>query len=137
MRTFAVVVLLLSLGACAFTTGSKAQGWQYFRAHVHPTGKCGGAREVAASVYNEPGGKTYTGERFDGSAHRAATPRIDGFPMRSHVHVRNPRNGRSITVYVNDRLPIGEAFHSGVRLDLTPAAHRALGMTASDWVCAQ
>lgn len=128
--------IVACLAVVAIAVPAQAQGWKYFRAHIHPTGKCGGAREVAASVYNEPGGRTFTGERFDGSAHRAATPRIDGFPMRSHVHIRNPRNGKSTTVYINDRLPIGEAFHSGVRLDLTPAAHRALGMKASDWVCA-
>ena len=130
--------LIAGLLVVAFVTPMQAQGWQYFRAHIHPTGKCMGGREVAASVYNEPGKKTYTGERFDGSAHRAATPKVDGWPMRSHVHVTNPRNGRSIVIYINDRLPHnGEAFRSGVRLDLTPAAHRALGMQASNWVCAQ
>ena len=117
---------------------AQAQGWEYFRAHNHKTGKCGGAREVAASVYNEPGKRTFTGQPFQAHLLRVAVPKIDGWPMGSSIHVTNPRNGRSVTVIANDRLPhTGESFRSGVRLDLTPAAHRALGMTASDWVCAR
>lgn len=122
----------------ASTLPVQAQGWQYFRAHIHRTGQCGGIREVAASYYNEPGKPTSSGARFDASRHAAATPRVDGFRMGSTVHIRNPRNGKEISVLINDTLPHhGDAFRSGVRLDLTPAAHSALGMKASDWVCAQ
>lgn len=128
-----IIAVLLSL---AIATPAAAGGWAYFRAHIHRTGQCGGAREVGASVYSEPGKKTYTGARFDGSALRAATSKVDGWPMGATVHIRNPRNGRTVTVVINDRLPMGDAYRSGVRLDLTPAAHRALGMKASDWVCA-
>jgi len=44
-------------------------------------------------------------------------------PFGSHVRVTNKRNGRSVTVRINDRGP----FVRGRVIDLSPAAARALG----------
>ena len=57
--------------------------------------------------------------------------------MGSLVHVSNPLTGRSVSVRINDAGPWGAAWNVGVRLDLSPAAFRALGMSQSGWVCAQ
>ena len=125
-------VLCLAL-ACS---PARAGGWDYFAAHVHPTGKCGGMREVGASFYDS-GTRTASGEPFVLSAMTAASREPGGWPMGAHVSVRNPLNGRSVTVRINDRGPWGPAWSAGVRLDLSPAAFRALGMRQSGWVCAQ
>lgn len=111
-------------------------GWAYFRDHIHPSHDCGGDREVAASFYDAPqGSATSSGEGFDRNIYAAASPRVDGWSKGTLLRVRNPRNGRQITLRINDTLPMGIPYHLGVRLDLTPAAHRALGMTATEWVC--
>lgn len=133
MRSFAAAASVAALLLCVGS--ARAEGWRWFREHVHPTHRCGGAREVAASYYDQ-GPRTFTGERFDPAAMRAATPAKDGWPMGARLRLRNPRNGRTVEVKINDRLPMGEAFRSGVRLDLTPAAHRALGLSATGWICA-
>lgn len=44
-------------------------------------------------------------------------------PFGSQVRVTNKRNGRSVTVRINDRGP----FVRGRVIDLSPAAARALG----------
>jgi len=119
---------------CAATLSAQAGGWAYFRAHVHPTGRCGASREVGASFYDQ-GTRTASGERFDRGALTAAS-RPGGFARGSQVHIRNPRNGREVTVRINDAGPWGAAWDAGVRLDLSPAAFHALGMAGSNWVCA-
>jgi rare lipoprotein A len=45
--------------------------------------------------------------------------------------VINPHNGKSVIVTINDRGP----FVKGVTLDLARGAARAIGMTATQWVC--
>lgn len=117
------------------TSAAQARGWDWFAAHVRPTGGCVGAREVGASFYDS-GTRTASGERFDRSAMTAAS-RPGGWPMGATVRVTNPKTGRSVTVRVNDAGPWGAAWAAGVRLDLSPAAFRALGMTQSDFVCAE
>lgn len=124
------VVTLIGVGL------SHAQGWEYFRLHVHPTGQCGGTREVGASYY-DTGKWTASGEPFIHSALTAASRTPGGWAIGEHVTVHNPRTGRTVTVRINDHGPFGAAWNAGVRLDLSPAAFRALGMSASEWVCAQ
>lgn len=134
MRTFfsAFVVIFVAVSS------AHAGGWAAFRRLVHPTHKCGLAREVAASVYDaRDGSATSSGQPYRREALAAASPARDGWRRGAVLHLKNPRNGRIVTVRINDTLPIGEAFYSGVRLDLTPAAHRALGLVATDWVCVQ
>jgi len=56
--------------------------------------------------------------------------------LRLRVQVTNPANGRSITVRINDRGPFGPAHALGVEFDLARGAARALGLTQTNWVCA-
>ena len=80
------------------------------------------AESGTASVYAYSGSKTASGERAnpDGltAAHRTLT-------FGTHVRVTNRRNGRSITVRINDRGP----FVRGRVIDITPAAASALGFS--------
>jgi hypothetical protein len=121
--------------------GHGRHGWEYFAQAVRPSGRCGGDREVGASYYDS-GRWTSSGERFDPSA-LAAASNVGGFgfdgrkPNGTSVRIRNPATGLSVTVRINDTLPnTGAAWRAGDRLDLTPAAFRALGMKGSGWVCA-
>ena len=73
-----------------------------------------------ASFYSEDR-ETASGERFDGHGLNAAHP---SFPFGTRLRVTNLRNGRSVTVRVNDRGP----FVGGRIIDLTSAPAEALGM---------
>ncbi len=53
----------------------------------------------------------------------AMTAAHKSLPFGSRVRVTNKRNGRSVTVRINDRGP----FVRGRVIDLSPAAARALG----------
>jgi len=57
------------------------------------------------------------------------------WPIGTTLTVTNPKNGRSITVRINDTGPWGIAYKMGARLDLARGAARQLGMTASQYVC--
>jgi rare lipoprotein A len=70
------------------------------------------------------GRRTANGERFDPGALTAAHRTL---PFGSRVRVTNLENGRSVVVRINDRGPFAE----GRVVDLSEAAARALGMTAS------
>jgi rare lipoprotein A len=65
--------------------------------------------------------ETASGERFDSHAMNAAHP---SFPFGTRLRVTNVRNGKSVTVRVNDRGP----FVGGRIIDVTSAAAEALGM---------
>jgi rare lipoprotein A len=54
----------------------------------------------------------------------AMTAAHKSLPMGSIVTVHNKRNGRSVTVRINDRGP----YVSGRVIDLSPAAARVIGM---------
>jgi rare lipoprotein A len=94
---------------------------------------CGGVMLVAwssaaiaesglASVYAYSGGKTASGERANPGGLTAAHRTLK---FGTHVRVTNRRNGRSVTVRINDRGP----FVRGRVLDITPAGARALGFS--------
>ena len=82
------------------------------------------AESGVASVYGAGDGyagrKTASGERMNPGAMTAAHKSL---PFGSHVRVTNKKNGRSVTVRINDRGP----FVRGRVIDLSPAAARALG----------
>ncbi len=88
----------------------------------------GGAAEAGqsqsgiASVYAYKGEKTANGE-FVRSHHFTAAHRT--LPFGTMVRVNNKRNGRSVTVRINDRGP----FIRGRVIDLTPSGARALGFS--------
>jgi len=73
-----------------------------------------------ASFYSEDS-ETASGERFDKHKLHAAHPTL---PFGTRLRVTNVRNGRSVTVRVNDRGP----FVRGRIVDVTSAAAEALGM---------
>lgn len=79
---------------------------------------------VKASYYgNEFAGRpTTSGERFDPNRLTAASKTL---PLGSVVKVENPRNGRSVTVRINDCGP----FVRGRSLDLSRGAARKIGIT--------
>lgn len=67
------------------------------------------------------GRRTANGERFDMGAMTAAHRTL---PFGSLVRVTNPRNGRSVTVRINDRGP----YARGRTIDVSRAAAEELGM---------
>ena len=81
------------------------------------------AESGIASVYSyESGNRTASGERLQPSELTAAHRTL---PFGTKVRVTNHRNGRTVTVRINDRGP----FIKGRVIDLTPAAARALGFS--------
>jgi rare lipoprotein A len=73
-----------------------------------------------ASFYSEDK-ETASGENFDRRELTAAHPTL---PFGTRLRVTNVRNGRSVTVRINDRGP----FVGGRIIDVTSAAAEALGM---------
>jgi len=80
------------------------------------------AESGLASVYAYSGGKTASGERANPGGLTAAHRTLK---FGTHVRVTNRRNGRSVTVRINDRGP----FVRGRVIDVTPAGARALGFS--------
>jgi rare lipoprotein A len=80
------------------------------------------AQSGIASVYAYKGGKTASGERANPGALTAAHRSL---PFGTHVRVTNRKNGKTVTVRINDRGP----FVRGRIIDLTPAAARQLGFS--------
>src|SRR5262249_32212041 len=120
----AILLCLLTLGT------ARAAGWDSVHKYVKKSGNCAG-QEVLASHYSS-GKRTANGERFDPNATTgAARPG----PIGTTLTVTNPKNGRSITVRINDTGPWGIAYKMGARLDLARGAAHRLGMTASQYVC--
>lgn len=93
---------------------------------AHPTGPSGSVIETisgSASWYGPKfhGRTTASGEPFDmhdlTAAHRT-------LPFGTQIRVTNPRNGKSVTVRINDRGP----FAGNRILDLSRKAAQALGL---------
>ena len=80
------------------------------------------AESGIASVYAYSGTKTASGERANPNGLTAAHRTL---AFGTHVRVTNRRNGRSVTVRINDRGP----FVRGRVIDITPAAASALGFS--------
>jgi rare lipoprotein A len=89
-------------------------------------GGCAGQRVVSAWYFE--GKRTASGARFDPNGLTAAHRT---FAFGTRLNVVNPRNGKSVTVTVNDRGP----FVRGVSLDLSRAAAQAIGMRGTSAVC--
>ena len=86
-------------------------------------GSAGAMAETGiASVYAYSGAKTASGERANPTGLTAAHRTL---AFGTHVRVTNRRNGRSVTVRINDRGP----FVRGRVIDITPAGARALGFS--------
>jgi uncharacterized protein YjbI with pentapeptide repeats len=78
---------------------------------------------VTASYYGKElaGRRTASGEKFNPSGMTAAHRTL---PFGTRVRVTHPRNGRSVTVRINDRGP----FIKGRSIDLSAGAAAAIGM---------
>ena len=100
--------------------------------YVHKTGRCGVAREVLASFYGT-GKLTANGERFHPFGLTAASY---DYVLGTTITVKNPHNGRTCQVRVNDHGPNGLARIMGARIDFALGARDCLGMVASQYVCA-
>lgn len=117
-------------GILATAPMAHAAGWASVHRYVKKTGNCAG-EEILASYYHT-GKRTASGERFDANGNTAAART---WPLGTSLTVTNPRNGRSLTVRVNDTGPWGLSFRMGARLDLARGAAQRLGMTGTQYVC--
>lgn len=111
-------------------TSASAAGWSSVHKYVKRTGNCAG-QEILASYY-WTGRSTASGERFNANGNTAAART---WPLGTTLTVTNPKNGRSLTVRINDTGPYGVAYRMGARLDLARGAARRLGMSATQYVC--
>jgi rare lipoprotein A len=111
-------------------TAVKAAGWGSVHEYVRPTGNCAGQKVLA--TWYASGRRTASGEIFDANGNTAAAR---SWPMGTRLTVTNPKNGRSITVRINDRGPWGISWRKGVRLDLARGAARRIGMSGTQYVC--
>jgi rare lipoprotein A len=80
------------------------------------------AQTGIGSIYAYAGSKTASGQRAHPGGLTAAHRTL---PFGTMVKVTNRRNGKAITVRINDRGP----FIRGRVIDVTPAAARALGFS--------
>ncbi|ORE94551.1 septal ring lytic transglycosylase RlpA family protein [Acuticoccus yangtzensis] len=83
----------------------------------------GTVKNGVASYYGKRfhGRRTANGERFNMNALTAAHRTL---PFGTRVKVTNPKNGRSVTVRINDRGP----YHGKRSIDLSRAAAEKIGM---------
>jgi rare lipoprotein A len=88
---------------------------------------CASGERIITAFYWE-GKHTASGEPFDPDGFTAAHRTL---PFGTKLLVVNPRNGKSVTVRVNDRGP----FVKGVTLDLSRGAAKAIGMQGTGAVC--
>ena len=93
----------------------------------HGRSQCTTGERIVTAYYWE-GKHTASGARFDPDGMTAAHRT---FPFGTKLLVINPRNGRSVTVTVNDRGP----FTRGVSLDLSRGAAKTIGLQGNAVVC--
>ncbi len=126
MRSPLFVLGLTWVLLTALPTDASSRGFAWLFAHQHPEGGCSG-QQIVATFYSS-GRRTASGQAFNAGGYTAAHRTL---AFGSHVMVTNPRNGKSVTVVINDRGP----FTQGVTLDLASGAARAIGMSGTQWVC--
>lgn len=84
----------------------------------------GHAAQCGMAAWYQHTGRTASGEPANPNGMTAAHPSL---PFGTRVTVTNLRNGRSVTVRINDRGPFG----GGRIIDVTRGAARRLGMIGS------
>jgi rare lipoprotein A len=128
LRTSVIAFAIIAVATGA--TGASAKSFKH-RHHHHAAerhhsrdGHSGAHHQAGiASVYSTGSGSgTASGQRLNPHALTAAHRSL---PFGTKVRVTNKRNGRSVTVTINDRGP----FVHGRVIDLTPAGARALGFS--------
>jgi rare lipoprotein A (peptidoglycan hydrolase) len=107
IKISAAAMLLVFAEALAAAPASSAEAKapaQGPRPAVTKSGRFQQLRREIASFYSTRlrGHRTTSGERYDPNAMTAASKTL---PINSQVVVRNPANGKSVQVRVNDRLP--------------------------------
>jgi rare lipoprotein A len=90
-------------------------------------GSCNGGRRIISAFYWE-GTHTASGQRFDPNGMTAAHRTL---PFGTQLTVGNPRTGKTVIVTINDRGP----YVSGVSLDLSRGAAKAIGLQGTGAVC--
>jgi rare lipoprotein A len=125
MRSIFILALAPVL-LTALPSAASSRGFAWFFAHSRPEGSCSGQRVVA--TFYSSGSRTASGQAFNAGGHTAAHRTL---PFGSQVTVTNPRNGKSVTVTINDRGP----YTHGVTIDLASGAAHAIGMSGTQWVC--
>jgi rare lipoprotein A len=88
---------------------------------------CNGGRRIISAFYSQ-GQRTASGQPFDPRGMTAAHRTL---PFGTRLTVTNPRTGKSVIVFVNDRGP----FISGISLDLSLGAAQAIGLRSTGTVC--
>jgi peptidoglycan lytic transglycosylase len=113
-------VLTASLVVLAAAAG-RVEAGQSRAPHCAPPGARGCASGLASWYGPEfRGHRTASGERFNPKELTAAHPSL---PFQTRLKVTNPRNGRSVTVRVNDRGP-----GYGRAIDLSEEAAKQIGI---------
>jgi rare lipoprotein A len=126
MRSSLFISALALVLLTVLPTAASSRGFAWFFAHRHPEGNCSG-QHIVATFYSS-GRRTASGQTFNAGGYTAAHRTL---AFGSHVTVTNPRNGKSVTVVINDRGP----FTQGVTLDLASGAAHTIGMSGTQWVC--
>ena len=123
---FVLALTLSGLSDAQTGTAHAGRGFAWFFAHSRPEGPCAGERVVA--TWYASGRRTASGQAFNPGDHTAAHRTL---AFGSRVTVTNPRNGKTVTVVINDRGP----FTRGVTLDLARGAALSIDMHQTQWVC--
>ena len=115
-------LVVLSLSACLAGCAARAPA---LKAGPRPT-RILEVREGLASYYGQEFHHKLaaSGVRFDMNAMVAAHP---SYPFGTLVRVTNLRNGRSVSVRIQDRGPTRRSRADGVIIDLSRAAAQTLG----------
>jgi rare lipoprotein A len=120
LETFTRNILATSLVVLA-TAAAPAEAGQSRAPHCAPPGARGCASGIASWYGSElRGHRTANGERFNPKDLTAAHPSL---PFQTKLKVTNPKNGRSVTVRVNDRGP-----GYGRAIDLSQEAAKQIGI---------
>jgi rare lipoprotein A len=118
LSNFGRSALVCVLAGCVVPADAGQHGKGYSHHGKHAT-------SGIASVYDHSSGaRTASGERLQEGALTAAHPSL---PFGTMVAVSNKRNGRTVTVRINDRGP----FVRGRVIDLSPAAAHALSFSGT------
>lgn len=112
-----LVIGALVLGAYVFGAAGFARAADKAAAASRPD-----QHGIASTYGYETGSRTASGKRLLLTALTAAHKTL---PFGTYVLVTNKRNGKTVTVEINDRGP----FVKGRVIDVTPAAARVLGFS--------
>ena len=120
-RAFAACLLVAALAGCATRGGVASPAGGEVEQGAPTTVIAQGRASWYGLGFH--GRQTASGEKFDMHAYTAAHPTL---PFGTRVLVRNPSNGRSVIVRINDRGP----YSGGRIIDVSFAAARALGIVS-------